>query len=88
VMGASVPSVVKLLSMEYLILILMGIGIAAPVTYYGAGLWLQNYAYQVQYGAGMIVIPTALILTISLLTVSFKSVKAALANPVGSLRNE
>jgi len=88
VMGASVPNVVKLLSLEYLILIIVGIGIAAPVTYYGAGLWLENYAYQIQFGVGMIIIPAGLILTISLLTVSFKSVKAALANPVGSLRNE
>lgn len=88
VMGASVGSVVKLLTVEYVILILVGIAIATPIAFYGARIWLDNYAYKVHLGPNLIIVPAVVILVIAILTVSFRSVMAALANPIQSLKND
>lgn len=88
VLGASVTSIVSLLSKDFLKLVVVAIVIATPLAWYVADDWLQDFAYKVDLawwyfaGAGGVAV------LIALLTVSFQSVKAALANPVESLRSE
>ena len=88
VLGASIGSVVALLSKDFLKLVLVAIAIGLPLAWYLTGQWLQNFAYHVDIdwwvfaGAGLLAVG------IALLTVSFQSVKAALMNPVKSLRSE
>ncbi|GAB3643466.1 FtsX-like permease family protein [Spirosoma arcticum] len=88
VLGASVASIVTLLSKDFLKLVLIAILIATPIAWYAMNRWLQDFAYKIDIewwvfaGAGLVAIG------IALLTVSFQSVKAALMNPVKSLRSE
>ena len=88
VLGASVGSIVALLSKDFLKLVLIAIVIASPIAWYAMNRWLQDFAYKVAIewwvfaGAGLLAVG------IALLTVSFQSVKAALMNPVKSLRSE
>jgi putative ABC transport system permease protein len=88
VLGASVVDVVALLSKDFTLLVIMAILVATPVTYLAMRLWLQDFAYRVDIGWGTFIIAGVAALLIAWLTVSYQSVKAALANPVNSLRNE
>jgi putative ABC transport system permease protein len=88
VLGASVSGIVLLLSKEFLKLVLMANLIAWPIAYYFMSRWLQNFAYRTSIGIGIFIISGLLALAIALLTVSYQSIKAALANPVDSLRYE
>ncbi|QJW92297.1 FtsX-like permease family protein [Spirosoma taeanense] len=88
VLGASVPSIVTLLSADFLKLVLIAILIASPLAWYAMNRWLADFAYKIDIewwifaGAGM------LATVIALLTISFQSIKAALMDPVRSLRTE
>ncbi len=88
VLGASVASIVTLLSKDFLKLVLIAIVIASPLAWYAMNRWLQNFEYKVTLdwwvfaGAGLLAVG------IAVLTVSFQSIKAALMNPVKSLRAE
>lgn len=88
VLGASVTSIVALLSKDFLKLVLIAIVIASPIAWWAMSKWLQDFAYKIAIdwwvfaGAGLLAVG------IALLTVSFQSVKAALMNPVKSLRSE
>ena len=88
VLGASVSSVVLLLSREFLTLVLIAVVIASPLAWFIMNKWLQNFAYQVQIGLSVFLITTLAALLITLVTVSFQAIKAALMNPVKSLRSE
>ncbi len=88
VLGASVGSITLLLSKDFLRLVLVSILIASPVAWYVMNQWLGNFAYKIGIGAWMFVVAGGLGLCIALATVSFQAIKAALANPVKSLRNE
>jgi putative ABC transport system permease protein len=88
VLGATVTNIVTLLSKDFLKLVTAGFLIAVPIAWYTMSQWLENFAYRIQIGAGIFVISGVVALLIALLTVSWQSVKAALANPVNSLRNE
>jgi putative ABC transport system permease protein len=88
VLGASVGSLVALLSREFLMLVLVALLIASPVAWYAMDRWLQNFAYKVSLEWWVFAGAGALAVGIALLTVSFQSVKAALMNPVQSLRSE
>ncbi len=88
VLGASVASVVKLLSEEFLLLVGIGFVLAVPLTIYLLQGWLARFVYRIDMQWWMFVVAGVLAITIAFLTVSFQSVKAALANPVKSLRNE
>ncbi|MVM33909.1 FtsX-like permease family protein [Spirosoma sp. HMF4905] len=88
VLGASTGSIVGLLSKDFLKLVLIAIGIASPVAWYAMNRWLQNFAYKIDIGWWIFVLAGLLTLAIALLTVSFQSIKAALVNPVKSLRSE
>lgn len=88
VLGASVFSVTQLLSKEFARLVVISILIASPIAWYVMNQWLQNFAYKTSISWWMFVLAGFLALFIALLTVSFQAIKAALANPVKSLKVE
>jgi putative ABC transport system permease protein len=88
VLGASVLRILKLLYQEFAILLLVAFVIAVPLAWYVISNWLQGYAFRIKIHWSYFLIPFVTILIIALLTVSFQSIKAAVANPVKSLRTE
>ena len=77
-----------MLSKESLILVFIANLIAWPLAFYTMNTWLQNFAYRINIGIGTFVLSSALALIIALLSITHQSVKAAVANPVDSLRYE
>lgn len=88
VIGASVTNILLLLSKEFVRLVIISNIVAWPIVYFVMNKWLQNFAYRIHIGWWIFFIAGALALVISLLTVSYQAVKAALANPVETLRYE
>lgn len=88
VLGASVFALWQLLSKDFAILVLISIVIASPVAYYFMHNWLRNYQYHTDVAWWIFIVTAIGAILITLITVSFQSIKAALANPVRSLRNE
>jgi putative ABC transport system permease protein len=88
VLGASVSSVVYLFSKEFIILILIAFVIASPVAWYFMDKWLQDYVYRINISWWIFIIGGLAAIIIALVTVSFQAIKAAIANPVKSLRTE
>ncbi|HEV7347734.1 ABC transporter permease [Telluribacter sp.] len=88
VLGASVPSLVTLLSNDFLKLVVIAIVIATPVAWYLMQAWMEDFKYQVGIEWWVFVVAALLALTVAFLTVSFQAVKAALVNPVKSLKTE
>jgi len=88
VLGASVASVVTLLSREFLLLVGAAFLIAAPVSYYLMNDWLSDFEYHADFGAGMLLVAGVGAMTVAWLTVSYQSIKVARANPVLALRSE
>ena len=86
--GASVLKIFKLLSKEYIYIVMFSTIIAWPLSYYLANRWLENFAYRIKLGWAVFVIAGAMAFLIAMFTVSFQSLKAARANPVKSLRYE
>jgi len=88
VLGASILSIVSLLSRDFLKLVLAAIVIATPIAWYGMDQWLEDFAYKIAIQWWMFALAGLLAAGIALLTVSFQSIKAALTNPVKSLKTE
>ncbi|MGV3558678.1 ABC transporter permease [Larkinella arboricola] len=88
VLGASVASIVALLSKDFLKLVVIALVIASPMAGYAMSQWLNDFAYKISIEWWMFALAGGLAVFVALLTVSFQSVKAALANPVISLRSE
>jgi len=88
VLGASVAGVVGLLSREFIWLVGIAFVLATPLSWWAMHKWLQGFAYKVPVSWWMFAIAGVLSIMIALLTVSFHAIKAALANPVKSLRSE
>jgi putative ABC transport system permease protein len=88
VVGASAPDVVVLLSKDLLLLVLVAILIAFPVAAWAMHQWLKGFAYRVEMGSMVFVIAGVSIIVITLVTISFQAIRAALANPIDSLRTE
>ena len=88
VLGASLTSIVKLLSKELLGLVVLANVVAWPAAYYFVNKWLHNFASRTGIGIGIFIYSGALALAIAMLTISFQSLKAAAADPVDSLRYE
>ncbi|QIP12907.1 FtsX-like permease family protein [Spirosoma aureum] len=88
VLGASVTGIVTLLSKDFLKLVLIAIVIASPIAWYAMSQWLQNFEFKVEIQWWVFALTGLLMAVIALLTVSFQSIKAALVNPVKSLRSE
>jgi ABC-type antimicrobial peptide transport system permease subunit len=88
VLGASIAQVWVLLSQDFVVLVLISCVIASPVALYFLKGWLEKYQYHVSIGAGVFIASGAAAIIITLFTISFQAIKAALANPVKSLRSE
>jgi putative ABC transport system permease protein len=88
VMGASVNEIVVLLSKDFLKLIVMALVIAVPASYFGMQNWLQDFAYRIPIDWTVFVVAGGISLLIAFLTISFQTIKAAMGNPVESLRTE
>ncbi|ASU34853.1 ABC transporter permease [Mucilaginibacter xinganensis] len=88
ILGASAARIVSMLSKDFLILVVIAIFIASPVAYYFMHLWLQDFAYRVNISWWIFLLSGVSAILIALATISFQSIKAALANPVKSLRSE
>ncbi|GAB4032156.1 ABC transporter permease [Spirosoma gilvum] len=88
VMGASVPGIVQLLVKDFVRLVLIAVAIASPIAWYAMHHWLQDFAYRIDVEWWMFALSGLMALSIALLTVSYQSIKAALMNPVKSLRSE
>jgi putative ABC transport system permease protein len=88
VLGASIPNIVSLLTKDFVILVCIAIVIATPIAYWGINKWLQDFAYRITIGWQAFAIAGATAVLIALLTVSFQAIKAAISNPIKSLRTE
>uniref|UniRef100_UPI0035B5C220 ABC transporter permease n=1 Tax=Dyadobacter beijingensis TaxID=365489 RepID=UPI0035B5C220 len=88
VLGASVAGIVALLSKDFLKLVVMAIVLASPVAWYVMKQWLQGFAYQIDIEWWMFALAGIIAVLIAVFTISFQSVRAALMNPVKSLRSE
>jgi putative ABC transport system permease protein len=88
VLGASVVNVVTLLSKDFLKLIIIAAFFAFPVAWWAMHMWLQDFVYRINISWWIFIIAAAIELLIALFTVSFQAIKAAIANPVKSLRTE
>ncbi|UCE41521.1 MAG: ABC transporter permease [Candidatus Aminicenantes bacterium] len=88
VLGASVLGIIRLLAKEFMLLVIVANLIALPVAYFAMNRWLQSFAYRMDIHPIIFVLAAALSLSIALLTVSYQAIRAALANPVDSLRYE
>jgi putative ABC transport system permease protein len=88
VLGASVESILFLFSREFIKLILIGFCVAAPMAWYFSKEYLDQFAYKVSVGPSVFLIGLAVTFTIALVTVAYRSIRAATTNPVNSLRSE
>ncbi len=88
VLGASVTQVWLLLSKDFIVLVLASCIIASPFAFYFLQKWLMKYDYRIIIGPGVFIISAFMAIVITLLTISFQAIKAAVANPVKSLRSE
>ena len=88
VLGASVSQLWVLLSKDFLLLVLISCMIASPIAFYFLRGWLQQYPYRISIGVGVFVLAAAMAILITVLTVSFQAIRAAMANPVKSIRTE
>jgi ABC-type antimicrobial peptide transport system permease subunit len=88
VLGASVAGITALLSRDFLKLVILSILIASPVAWWAMSNWLKSYPYRISIEWWVFALAGFSAILIALLTISFQSVKAALANPVKSLRSE
>lgn len=88
VLGASISSIVALLSKEFLLLVALSLVLAIPLAWYFMQGWLEGFAYRISMGWGIFTLAGILSITIAFLTVGIQGLKAALANPIDAIRNE
>ena len=88
VIGASVPGIIRLLAADFIKLVFIAIIIATPISWFIMNKWLQEFAYKINVGWMVFLLSGLVAIVIAVFTISFQSVKAALANPVKSLRTE
>jgi putative ABC transport system permease protein len=88
VLGASVLNIAGMLSKDFLVLIVVSLAIASPIAWFAMNKWLQNYAYRIHMQWWIFAIAGTAAILVAFATISFQAIKAALANPVKSLRSE
>jgi len=88
VLGASVSNIVMLLSKDFIKLVIIAFVIASPVAWFVMHNWLQDFAYRINISWWIFIAAGLLAVVIALATISFQAIKAAIANPVRSLRTE
>ena len=87
-MGASVSNIINLLSVDFIKLVIVSFFIAIPASWYFMHKWLEGFAYRININWWVFVVAGLTAIFIALFTVSFQAIKAAIANPVKSLRTE
>jgi putative ABC transport system permease protein len=88
VLGATLPNLITLLSIDFLKLVIIAILIASPISYYLMQKWLQEFAYRINIEWWFFVIAGVVSIAIALLTIGYQAIKAAVANPIKSLKTE
>ncbi len=88
VLGATIPGIVNMLSKEFILLVFIAAVIAFPIAWFGMHNWLKDFAYRISIGWWVFAVAGILAFMIAITTVSFQAIRAALANPVKSLRSE
>jgi ABC-type antimicrobial peptide transport system permease subunit len=88
VLGASMLNIVSLFGKEFFVLIIIAFVIAAPVAYYVMHSWLENFAYKINIGIEIFLVAIGASFIIAAITIAYQAIKAAIANPVKSLRTE
>ena len=88
VLGAKVGTVVQMLTKDFVKLVFIAMLIASPLAWYFMNSWLQDFTYRIEIGWWVFLLAGGISLTITLITISFQAIKAAIANPVKSLRTE
>jgi putative ABC transport system permease protein len=88
VFGANESTILKLISKDFLILVIIGIVIAIPIATYFMSNWLQNYVYRTNIGVPLLILAALLTILITFITISYKAYKASVMNPASSLKTE
>ena len=88
VLGAGVPNISYLISKEFLVLVLIAVLIATPISWLAMNKWLQSFAYRIEINIWMFILVAVIALLFAFITICYNTVKAAVANPVKSLRTE
>jgi putative ABC transport system permease protein len=88
VLGASISSIVGMLSADFIKLVLISIIIASPLAWYVMKNWLDNFAYRINIGIDVFILSALLALTIAFITVAFQGIRAAANDPMKSLKSE
>lgn len=88
VLGASIPGIVNLLSKDFVLLVAIAIVIATPLSWIFMNQWLKDFAYRIDINWAVFIVAGCIAVVIALITVSFQAIRAAIANPVKSLRTE
>ncbi len=88
VLGANVPVIVGMIMRDFLKLVIIASVFAFPIAWWGMNKWLQNFAYRVDMGWWIFLIAALIAVAVTLITISYQAIKAAIANPVTSLRSE
>ena len=88
VLGATITNIIQLLSKDFVKLVIIAFIIASPLAWYVMNKWLQDFAYRIQIGWSVFLIAGVSAILIALITISFQALRAAIANPVKSLRTE
>ena len=88
VLGASIVNIVSLLSIDFIKLVFIAFIVATPVAWYMMNKWLQDFAYKTNISSWIFLLTAVLAIAITIITVSFRAIRAAVVNPVDSLRSE
>jgi putative ABC transport system permease protein len=88
VLGASVTGIAVLISGDFIKLVLIALVIATPVAWFSMNTWLQGFTYRIHITGAVFLLAGLLAIGIAMLTVSYQAIRAALANPIKSLRSE
>jgi putative ABC transport system permease protein len=88
VMGASISEVLLLITKDFIVLVIINCMFASPIAFYFLEKWLKHYYYRINIGPGVFITSAILAIVIAILTISFQAIKAAIANPVNSLRSD
>jgi ABC-type antimicrobial peptide transport system permease subunit len=88
VLGASAGSIVYLFSKEFTLLVIISFAIAAPVAWYMMSNWLETFVYRIDIGVGVFILAIVSSILVAWMTVGYKAIRAAMSNPVKSLRTE
>jgi len=88
VLGASVYSILTLISKDFIILVAVASAVALPITGFLVHFWLSNYAFHIPLDASIFILPPLILLFIAMITISLQSFKAAMANPIASIKSE